>query len=50
VVLDETVDLGSAPGRIPRVLELPGTKLWSPGEPNLHVIYATLVKTTPGNG
>ena len=42
LVLSETVDLGSTPGRIERVLELPGTLLWSPGEPNLHVIHAML--------
>ena len=42
IVLDEAVDLSSTPGRIERVLELPGTQLWSPGEPNLHVIHATL--------
>lgn len=42
VVLDETVEIGSTPGRIERVLELPWTRLWSPGEPNLHVIHATL--------
>ncbi len=42
VVLGETVDLSSTPGRIERVLELPGTQLWSPGEPNLHSIHATL--------
>jgi beta-glucuronidase len=42
VVLEETADLDETVGTIERVLDLPGTKLWSPGEPNLHVIHATL--------
>jgi len=48
VILDETVDLDPAPGRIERVLELPGTRLWSPDEPNLHVIHATLGEDDAG--
>ena len=42
VVLSETVDLDAATGRIQRTLELPGAALWSPEEPNLHLLHVRL--------
>jgi len=42
VVLSETVDLDAATGRIRRTLELPGAALWSPEEPNLHLLHVRL--------
>jgi len=42
VVLSEKVNLAATSGRVERVLELPGAALWSPEEPNLHMLHVRL--------
>jgi len=42
VVLSERVDLVAACGSIQRTLKLPGARLWSPEEPNLHLLHVRL--------
>jgi beta-glucuronidase len=41
-ILRETVKLPEASGRLERTLELPGARLWSPKEPNLHELHVRL--------
>ena len=41
-ILDEKVDLAESVGRIERTFELPDASLWSPDEPNLHMLAVRL--------
>jgi beta-glucuronidase len=42
ILLSETLGLTATSGRIQRSLELPGAALWSPEEPNLHLLHVQL--------
>ena len=42
VVLQESVTLDPGPAEIARTLEFPGAALWSPEEPNLHLLHVRL--------
>jgi beta-glucuronidase len=44
VVLCETIELSEVSGQIERSVELPGAKIWSPEEPNLHLLHVHLGK------
>lgn len=41
-ILEEQVTLAAASGELSRTIELPGAPLWSPGEPNLHLLHVRL--------
>ena len=42
VVVEEEINLIESTGRIQRTVELPGARLWSPEEPNLHLLHIRL--------
>lgn len=42
VVLSEKLDLKEPAGEIVRTLEVPGAPLWSPDDPNLHLLHVRL--------
>ena len=41
-ILSEQIELAEATGRLERALELPEARLWSPDEPNLHLLHVRL--------
>ncbi|MBZ0291954.1 MAG: hypothetical protein K8L99_05230, partial [Anaerolineae bacterium] len=42
VIISESVNLSSESGTIEKTVHLPGTKLWSPAAPNLHLLEVRL--------